>query len=359
MRVSSDGKSLYTLGTHDSGGLDLGGGLAWFARAADGTPTFAGCIEPFSGGGCAGAGHPAGLDGGRAIAIPGDGFSLYTASLGTSEIGGTSAIGTFVRDAPPSCASPPAQSVAVNTSTSIPLACNAPAGDPPSTGTVLTPPAHGSVTHVGGSSVTYTPNAGYTGIDNFSLATANAAGPSAKITVAVVVTADPGVPVCQPPAPVTVAPGTPVAISLPCLAPAGQQLTREIVTQPQHGTLGQVDQTAGTVTFTAPAGYVGADSFTFRGRDADGASPAQTVPVQVIAAPTAGGVSVDAVTDSSAVLHGTLNPGGGQTGYYFTVTAPGWPPPARRYRWSRPGAPMSRCPRRSPGSNPALPIPRR
>ena len=137
------------------------------------------------------------------------------------------------------------------------------------------------------------------------------------------VTADPGVPVCQPPAPVTVAPGTPVAISLPCLAPAGQQLTREIVTQPQHGTLGQVDQTAGTVTFTAPSGYVGADSFSFRGRDADGASPAQTVPVQVIAAPTAGGVSVDAVTDSSAVLHGTLNPGGGQTGYYFTVTAPG------------------------------------
>ena len=142
VRVSSDGKSLYTLGTHDSGGLDLGGGLAWFARAADGTPTFAGCIEPFSAGGCAGAGHAAGLDGGRAIAIPGDGFSLYTASLGTSETGGTSAIGAFVRDTPPSCPSPPAQSVAVNTSTSIPLTCNSPAGDPPTTGTVLTPPAH-------------------------------------------------------------------------------------------------------------------------------------------------------------------------------------------------------------------------
>ena len=46
----------------------------------------------------------------------------------------------------------------------------------------------------------------------------------------------------------------------------GDSLSAEIVTppQPDHGSLGQIDQNTGNVTYTPAAGFSGNDSFTFK-----------------------------------------------------------------------------------------------
>ena len=46
----------------------------------------------------------------------------------------------------------------------------------------------------------------------------------------------------------------------------GDTLSAEIVTSPQpdHGSLGQIDQNTGNVTYTPAAGFSGNDSFTFK-----------------------------------------------------------------------------------------------
>ena len=59
----------------------------------------------------------------------------------------------------------------------------------------------------------------------------------------------------------------PVAISLGAIDnDTGDSLSAEIVTppQPDHGSLGQIDQNTGNVTYTPAAGFSGNDSFTFK-----------------------------------------------------------------------------------------------
>jgi DNA-binding beta-propeller fold protein YncE len=52
-------------------------------------------------------------------------------------------------------------------------------------------------------------------------------------------------------------------IALDCGDPNGDAAFIQILSQPQHGTLGAVDQTANTVAFTPTASFTGADSFSF------------------------------------------------------------------------------------------------
>ena len=59
----------------------------------------------------------------------------------------------------------------------------------------------------------------------------------------------------------------PVDISLGAIDnDTGDSLSAEIVTppQPNHGSLGQIDQNTGNVTYTPAAGFSGNDSFTFK-----------------------------------------------------------------------------------------------
>lgn len=76
-----------------------------------------------------------------------------------------------------------------------------------------------------------------------------------------------------------------VVVSLACTATDGDALTRAIASGPSHGTLGAIDQSAGTVTFTPTAGYAGDDAFTFTATDRDGTSAPATATVHVAAAP--------------------------------------------------------------------------
>lgn len=60
---------------------------------------------------------------------------------------------------------------------------------------------------------------------------------------------------------------TQVAIPLSCTDPNGDELTLRIVAGPSHGTLGEIDQAAGTVAYRPANGYRGPDAFTFAARD--------------------------------------------------------------------------------------------
>ena len=91
----------------------------------------------------------------------------------------------------------------------------------------------------------------------------------------------------------TVPHGATVNVPLACTDANGQPLTREILSQPASGTLGPVDDAAGTVPYTPALGYAGPDSFIFRASDGTDASAAATASLTVepaVAAPGAPGV---------------------------------------------------------------------
>ncbi|MDQ3177296.1 MAG: PKD domain-containing protein, partial [Actinomycetota bacterium] len=72
----------------------------------------------------------------------------------------------------------------------------------------------------------------------------------------------------------------PKAITLAATDDDGDTLTYEVVDQPAHGSVVIVDNVA---TYTPAAGYTGADSFTFKARDASGESNVATVTLNVLA----------------------------------------------------------------------------
>ena len=69
----------------------------------------------------------------------------------------------------------------------------------------------------------------------------------------------------------------------------GESLSASIVTppQPDHGTLGDIDQNTGNVTYTPAPGFKGNDKFTFKATDSQGAdSNIATVSITVVPPPT-------------------------------------------------------------------------
>jgi hypothetical protein len=76
---------------------------------------------------------------------------------------------------------------------------------------------------------------------------------------------------------------TPVTADLTC---DGLIDRREVLTQPQHGTL-TGDPSTGTLTYTAAPGFSGTDTFTYRAVNASGSSNEATATILVYAAPPA------------------------------------------------------------------------
>jgi DNA-binding beta-propeller fold protein YncE len=66
---------------------------------------------------------------------------------------------------------------------------------------------------------------------------------------------------------VRTSPGVAVAILLGCVDPNGTPVEHSITSPPLNGTLGPIDQAAGTVTYTPNAGFVGSDVFSFTASD--------------------------------------------------------------------------------------------
>ena len=81
--------------------------------------------------------------------------------------------------------------------------------------------------------------------------------------------------------------GVSMAVPLSCTDPNGLDVLARVVTSPAlNGTLGPVDQVAGTVLYTPNPGFFGNDRFSFSGSDGSLSSPVQTVTLAV-AGPTA------------------------------------------------------------------------
>jgi hypothetical protein len=87
---------------------------------------------------------------------------------------------------------------------------------------------------------------------------------------------------------VTTAYGQAVQLPLSCTDPDGEPLTRSIASAPAHGTLGAIDQTAGSVSYLPAAGYSGTDAVGFSASDGTNAAEAASVAVTVGANPAGG-----------------------------------------------------------------------
>jgi len=153
-----------------------------------------------------------------------------------------------------------------------------PDGDP-LTVTEFEQPANGTVTQNPDGSLTYTPDAGFTGTDTFTYTISDGNGGTDTATVTITV------PENQPPVAVddvrSTLPETPVII--PVLTndsdPDGDPLTVTEFTQPANGTVTQNPD--GTLTYTPDAGFSGEDTFTYTISDGNGGTDTATVTITV------------------------------------------------------------------------------
>ncbi len=165
---------------------------------------------------------------------------------------------------------------------------------------IVSGPAHGTLSAVSGSQVTYTPEAGYAGDDAFTFRATDGIEFSGAATVSVTVLEN------SPPAAsslaVTTAEDTPAAIFLIASDPDGAPLTYSILSSPSHGTL---SGTGANRTYTPAANYSGADSFTFQAGDGELSSNVATVSITVTAVndvPVAYAQSVTTAEDTAKAV---------------------------------------------------------
>jgi lysophospholipase L1-like esterase len=154
---------------------------------------------------------------------------------------------------------------------------------------IVDPPQHGTLGDIDqqNGTVTYTPNDDYFTPkdgepDRFTFRASNRGGDGDPVAATVDVL--PPKPACTPAEPVTTPFQTPADVTLKCTGP---ELVREIVDQPQHGKLGDVDQGKGTVQYTPDEGYYTPkdgqpDQFTYRATNRAGASDAVAAQVTTL-----------------------------------------------------------------------------
>lgn len=140
-------------------------------------------------------------------------------------------------------------------------------------------PTNGNAT-VAGTTVTYTPNTGYTGADSFKYTATGTGGislPSPPVNINIL----PAAPVVTARS-VAVAFATPVAIDLSAQI-SGNVTSIAVVSPPSNGTIASV--IGKVVTYLPNGGFAGADSFTYRATGPGGSSGVATVTISVTSAP--------------------------------------------------------------------------
>lgn len=184
---------------------------------------------------------------------------------------------------PPTCANVTAASPA-GRAVSVTLSCAAPA-DVAVTYAIRAAPGHGTLGAIDQAkgTVSYTPQAGYTGSDTFTYRATDAAG--ASNTAAATITIEQRRTSCGDIGANLALGGGAVTLSLSCRDPAGAALTYAIVTGPAHGTLGAIEQASGLVSYTPNAGYGGSDSFTYNATGPGGTSNTATATISISSAP--------------------------------------------------------------------------
>lgn len=152
-----------------------------------------------------------------------------------------------------------AADAAAATSTGAPVSGSAAAGGDVPAGSVFekaTDPAHGSASMNPNGSYTYTPAAGFTGVDTFAFTVCAPGGtPCSTATVSITVAGAPQAPVVTPTQ-------VPVqdTLAAPGTTPPGAVFT--LVTPPVHGTVNLAP--AGDYTYAPNPGFAGTDKFTYQ-----------------------------------------------------------------------------------------------
>jgi hypothetical protein len=94
---------------------------------------------------------------------------------------------------------------------------------------------------------------------------------TAHTVTATVATAPPEAPVCDAFS-FTTNKNTSVSVKFHCIENSSEKLAYKITAKPQHGTVGTINQTTGTVTYTPHTGYTGSDYFQYQATNTQGAS---------------------------------------------------------------------------------------
>jgi VCBS repeat-containing protein len=155
-------------------------------------------------------------------------------------------------------------------------------GDP-LTVSVLTGPAHGSLTLNADGSFDYTPDADYYGADSFTYEVSDGNGGTASATASITVNAVNDDPVAQNESYVVDEDGV-LTIAAPGVLDNdtdvdGDPLTVSVLTGPAHGSL--TLNADGSFDYTPDADYNGADSFTYEVSDGNGGTASATASITV------------------------------------------------------------------------------
>ncbi|WP_058051083.1 putative Ig domain-containing protein, partial [Janthinobacterium sp. Ant5-2-1] len=213
----------------------------------------------------------------------------YKASNG----GGTSAEATVTITVTPSA--PIAGNVSATVaygSSANPITLNLSGGAPTSV-LVVAAASHGTAT-ASGTSISYTPAAGYSGQDSFTYKASNGGGTSAEATVTITVT--PSAPIAGDVSATVAYGSSATAISLGLSGGAPTSVL--VVAAASHGT---ATASGTSISYTPAAGYSGQDSFTYKASNGGGTSAEATVTITVTpSAPIAGNVSATVAYGSSA-----------------------------------------------------------
>lgn len=140
--------------------------------------------------------------------------------------------------------------------------------------TGVTQPANGTVTFTK-DTVTFTPNAGYSGVVTFNYTATDSAGQTTGSTVTVTV----GTPPEVPDKTAAAKPGAPVTITLPTIDKHDRDVRVVSVGKPRHGTATLLAD--GTVKYTPEKGFAGTDTFSYSAIDGEGNVASAEVTVTV------------------------------------------------------------------------------
>ncbi|MBW8682939.1 Ig-like domain-containing protein [Chitinophaga rhizophila] len=145
-----------------------------------------------------------------------------------------------------------------------------------------TDPANGTATVNTDGTYTYTPDAGYTGNDSFTIKITDGNGGETTVTVNIIVTLPPNTPPTGTGDTKTTTQNTAVSGSVSGSDADGDALTFTKATDPANGSV--MVNVDGTYTYTPDAGFLGGDSFTISIADGKGGTTTVTVNITVILA---------------------------------------------------------------------------
>jgi CshA-type fibril repeat protein len=175
--------------------------------------------------------------------------------------------------------------------------------------TATTDPGHGTIVVNPDGTITYTPEAGFSGTDTFRYTATDSAGQKVTQTVTVLVR-----PAGSNDAETTPT-DTPVTLDVLANDPV-DDLTITSVSTPSHGTA--ISDGGGLVTYTPEPGFSGKDTFTYTATDPEGQKVVQTVTITV----TPVGADDKASTPSDTAVKIPVLSNDPTTGLTVTTTTP-------------------------------------